>query len=378
MIQKRITQSGEPRYLVRLFRGRDTATGKKLYAFQTFATRKDAVRWRTQQRQALEAGTFVQPAHTPLGEYLRGWLDGPATQALTERTLHDYRRLMIRYVLGTDLAGAPLSRLSTTALEQFYGSLAARPLSARTVRLVHSILHAALGRAVRSRLLAFNPATGVALPRQERRRTHALDGAQVYQLLGVSAETGNRFHALWHLLVNSGMRPSEALALKWTDLGTDRVVVRRVLVAGLKGGGRRLMEPRRHGTRRTITLPASTMDALADHRARQEIERAAAGANYGDEGFVFAGRTGSPVDLKNLTARHFNPLLAKAGLPKIRVYDLRHTHATLMLAAGVPLKAVAERLGHVSAAVTLNIYPHVLNGQHEDPVSRLEAYMAAG
>jgi integrase len=76
--------------------------------------------------------------------------------------------------------------------------------------------------------------------------------------------------------------------------------------------------------------------------------------------------------------RYFNPLLTKAGLPKIRVYDLRHTHATLMLAAGVPLKAVAERLGHASAAMTLSIYPHVLNGQREDPVSRLEAYMAAG
>jgi len=378
MIQKRMTQSGEPRYLVRLFRGRDTTTGKKLYAFQTFPSRKDAVRWRTQQRQALEAGTFVQPAHTPLSEYLRGWLSGPATQALSERTLHDYRRLLTRYVLGTELAAAPLSQLSTTALEQFYGGLAQRPLSARTVRLVHSILHAALGRAVRSRLLAFNPATGVTLPRPEPRRMHALDGAQVYQLLSHSADTGNRLHALWHLLVNSGMRPSEALALKWTDLGTDRVVVRRVLVTGLKGGGWRLMEPKRRGTRRTITLPASTMDALADHRARQEIERTAAADRYGDEGFVFAGRTGSPVDLKNLTVRHFNPLLAKAGLPKIRVYDLRHTHAALMLAAGVPLKAVAERLGHASATMTLGIYAHVLNGQHEDPVSRLEAYMATG
>jgi integrase len=378
MIQKRMTQSGEPRYLVRLFRGRDAATGKKLYAFQTFSTRRDAVRWRTHQRQALEAGTFVLPAQTPLDEYLRGWLSGPATQALSERTLHDYRRLMIRYVLGTDLAAAPLSQLSTTALEQFYAGLAERPLSARTVRLVHSILHAALGRAVRTRLLAFNPATGVALPRQLPRRVQALDGGQVYQLLGVSADTGNRLHALWHLLVNSGMRPSEALALKWTDLGTDRVVVRRVLVTGLKGGGWRLMEPKRRVARRTITLPASTMDALADHRARQEVERAAAGEKYGDEGFVFAGRTGGPLDLKNLTMRYFNPLLAKAGLPKIRVYDLRHTHATLMLAAGVPLKAVAERLGHASAAMTLNIYPHVLNGQREDPVSRLEAYMAAG
>jgi integrase len=231
---------------------------------------------------------------------------------------------------------------------------------------------------VRSRLLAFNPATGVTLPRQQPRRTHALDGAQVYQLLGISADTGNRLHALWHLLVNSGMRPSEALALKWTDLGTDRVVVRRVLVTGLKGGGWRLMEPKRRVARRTITRPASTMDALADHRARQEVERAAAGDKYGDEGFVFAGRTGGPLDLKNLTMRYFNPLLTKAGLPKIRVYDIRHTHATLMLAAGVPLKAVAERLGHASAAMTLSIYPHVLNGQREDPVSRLEAYMAAG
>jgi integrase len=145
---------------------------------------------------------------------------------------------------------------------------------------------------------------------------------------------------------------------------------------GLKGGGWTLTEPKTSGSRRTVTLPAQTMHALAWHRTKQEAEKLAAGDRYRNAGFVFAGQLGQPLDLKNTTARHFRPLLAKANLPSIRVYDLRHTHATLMLSAGVPVKVVSERLGHASAVMTLNVYAHVLSGQQEDAVSRLEAYMS--
>lgn len=202
----------------------------------------------------------------------------------------------------------------------------------------------------------------------------ALDRTQLARPLAVAEASANRWTALWSLLANSGLRPSEALGLKWSDVGSDRVRVAQVLVMGLKGGGWTLTEPKTRGSRRTVTLPALTMNALAWHRTRQEAEKLAAGDQYKDAGFVFAGQLGQPLDLKNTTSRHFRPLLARANVPTIRVYDLRHTHATLMLSAGVPVKVVSERLGHASAVMTLNVYA-VLSGQQEDAVSRLQAYM---
>jgi len=118
------------------------------------------------------------------------------------------------------------------------------------------------------------------------------------------------------------------------------------------------------------------MEALRWHRTRQEADREAAGSRYADHGFVFAGETGAPMSLRNMAARQFLPLLKAAGLPKVQVYSLRHMHAIHLLSAGVPVKVVSERLGHASAMMTLNVYAHVLSGQQEDAVARLEAYEA--
>ena len=186
---------------------------------------------------------------------------------------------------------------------------------------------------------------------------------------------GNRWHALWHLLVNGGLRPSEALALRWGDIAEDRISIRHSLVRGIKGESWRLEEPKTMGSRRTVTLPPETIAALPSHRLRQEIEKLAAGTQYLDQDFIFATRNGAPADLHNMTKRHFLPLLEAAELPRIRIYDLRHTHATLMLSAGVPVKVVSDRLGHASAVMTLNTYAHVLPGQQEDAVVRYLEYV---
>lgn len=373
-IQRRKTQGGAVRYLAKVFRGRDSQ-GKRLEVFRTFGLLSEARCWERQQKRALDLGEFVEPSQMRVGEYLRLWLDVTASMKVRERTLEGYRRLLDRYVLPSSLAAVPLAKLTTLGLEQLYSELSAKPLSARTVRLVHSVLHVALAKAARDRRLASNPASGAMLPRQQRQEMQALDRDQLSRLLATSESCDNRWTPLWSLLAHGGLRPSEALGLKWAEVGADRVRVIQALVTGLKGGGWKLTEPKTLGSRRTVTLPAQTMHALAWHRTKQEAEKLAAGRCYQDLDFVFASQTGQPLDLKNATARHFRPLLAKVGLPSIRVYDLRHTHATLMLSAGVPVKVVSERLGHASAVMTLNVYAHVLSGEQEDAVSRLEAYM---
>src|SRR5690349_12677984 len=155
MIQKRPTATGEMRYLVRLFRGRDPVTGKKQYSFQTLPTRKEAQRWEREQKHALDRGAFVEPSTETLGAFLAEWLR--SRTKLAPQTLAGYRKLVTSYVLRSDLAAVPLARLATKRLETFYRSLSERSLSPRTVRLVHSILHAALKTATRDRLIVSNP-----------------------------------------------------------------------------------------------------------------------------------------------------------------------------------------------------------------------------
>ena len=314
-----------------------------------------------------------------LGDFLTVWLDGPARLTVRERTLSGYRELIRRYVTGHKIALVPLARLTTGDLEAFYAELSDRSLGARTVRMVHAPIHKALAKATRDRLIPSNPASGSELPRQQRREMHALDAAEKARLLATSEATDNRFHALWHVLVNGGLRPNEALALTWEDVGPDRVHVRRTLVPKRKGGGWTLEEPKTQQSRRTVTLPAATMDALGWHKTQQAVEKETARSRYHDQGFVFAGQSGEPLNLANLTGRHFKPLLtAYYPLPSIRLYDLRHTHASLLLAAKVPVHVVSKRLGHASAKMTLDVYAHVLSGQDEDAVATVEAFERAG
>ena len=144
----------------------------------------------------------------------------------------------------------PLARLTRAHFETLYAAMSARP---RTVRYTHAVLHAALAKAEKDRLIVRNPATGAELPQQQRRTRVVLDLEQKRQLLAVSEATGNRWHALCHVLANGGLRPSEALGLTWEDVGNDRVHIRRVLVMGLPGGGWKLTDPKTKGSERTVS-----------------------------------------------------------------------------------------------------------------------------
>ena len=372
MIYKRKEAVPKP-WVSRLERGFDAA-GKRLYRCKSFRTQGEAKKWETrQQHEKLQTGVFAEPSQQRLAEYLTGWLNG--RMKLRPRTLAGYQRLLARYVNRTDLAGEPLARLTTTRLEQHYAWLGQQGLSPRTVRLVHSILSCALQKAARDRLIRSNPATGAELPKQARKEMLALDARQVGRLLAASEVTGSRWHALWYLLVTTGIRPSEALALRWSDLSDDRVQVRGTLVR--EGGGWTVTEPKTEQSRRMVRVPPLAIAALRDHRRRQLEERLATGPAYQVNDFVFAGQTGQPLDLRNIAARHFKPLLgAFYPLPDIRIYDLRHSFASNMLAAGVSPLTVAKMMGHTSAVMVLTVYGHVLEGQEEEATTKLAARYA--
>lgn len=189
-----------------------------------------------------------------------------------------------------------------------------------------------------------------------------------------TANTGDRYHTLFDFALATGMRPGEYLALRWTDVDLKKgiVTVQRAL-SRVKGEGYLYAEPKTSRSRRSIPLPASTGRLLEAWKKRQSAEIMAAGEAYERNGLVFAADNGRPLHEGNLVRRHFKPTLRRAALPdSIRLYDLRHTCATLLLAAGVNPKIVSERLGHASITLTLDTYSHVLPTMQTDAADRLE------
>ena len=192
----------------------------------------------------------------------------------------------------------------------------------------------------------------------------------------LSVVRGTQHGALFELALTTGLRPSEYCALKWEDVNFERGTLSVVRSIDFQpGGGWLLEETKTPRSRRVVRLLPSVLHALAEHKLRQEADRARAGDEWHDTGFVFTNEKGSPVDRHNLANRHFKKLLAEAGLPQIRLYDLRHTAATLSLSAGIPVKVVSEMLGHASVAMTLDVYSHVLPHMQEEAVQRMASLL---
>jgi integrase len=225
------------------------------------------------------------------------------------------------------------------------------------------ILRRALKDAVRWGDLARNPAEFADPPRVRnvpQMKTWTTEQAKAFR---VQAKD-DRLGAAWTLMLTTGMRRGECLGLRWEDidLGTGRVQVVQSL--GITVDGPVLQAPKT-GKGRSITLDQNTVAVLKDHRLRQLEERIAGGPGYEDSGLVFTGDNGGPLRPDNFS-RAFQKLVKGTDLPRIRLQDLRHTYASLALAAAVPVKVVSERLGHANVTTTLNIYAHVLPGMESD------------
>lgn len=248
-----------------------------------------------------------------------------------------------------------------------------RCLSARTVRYVHSILSSAFKQAVRWGVLSRNPAGLVELPKMTRKEMCALAPDEAAKFLKAAAE--DRWGLLFSFAPATGMRPEEYLGLQWKDVDIvhGTVTVRRALIWRAKGGGWYFGEPKTTRSRPSIPLPATTMRALVEHRRKQAEERLKAGPGYQQHDLVFATPAGGPLTSNNLKHRHFRPILKRAKLPQsFRLYDLRHSCATLLLAAGEHPKVVSERSGHTSVTLTLDTYSHVLPTMQEAASRKLE------
>ncbi len=369
-----IIKRSDRTWLVRIFTGRD-AKGKRRYFNKTIhGTKKDAEKYLTAKQREKDLGVFVEPAAMPVNEYLDKWLETAARPRLRERTLVDYTDKLKRYVRPA-VGEKKLCDVRPLDIQRFYGELQERGLSARTIRYTHAILSSAFKQAIKWHMLARNPCEAVELPRMVRREMHAFSPEEAARFQAATQE--DEYGSVLIFALATGMRPEEYLALKWSDLDLEKgaATVQRTLVFR-KGGGWYFGEPKTSRSRRTVPFPASVLRSLVEHRRRQMEARLKAGAHYQNSDLVFATGEGTPINLRNLTQRHFQPALLRAGLPlKFRLYDLRHSCATLLMIVGENPKVVSERLGHASIVLTLDTYSHVLPSMQQAATEKLEGIL---
>lgn len=386
-----IIKRGDRTWVVRVFTGRGS-DGKRRYLNKTIkGNKKDAENYLNSTLTQISTGTFVEPVRLTVDEYLKKWLATAAKPRLRERSLDDYTEKLRRYVEPV-IGGQRLSDVRSLDVQSIYSAMAERKLSARTIRYTHSILASAFKQAVKWNLLLRSPCDAVELPRLARSEMLALSPEAALRFLDAASKDGQGIIFVFALA--TGMRPGEYLALKWSDLDWDKetATVRRTLV-WRKGGGWAFGEPKTSRSRHTMRLPVTLLRALKAHRRIQGEARLKAGPAYENNDLVFAITAGTPHNLRNLTQRHFRPILTRAGTPKddekesevraawpygltrLRLYDLRHSCATLLLAGGENPKVVSERLGHASIVLTLDTYSHVLPSMQQAAAEKLETIL---
>jgi integrase len=355
--------------------GRDPFSGRRQRRFANIkGTRRDAERVLAARIHAIETGTDIDAPRITVAEYLQRWLRDYAKPDVAPRTYERYAEIVARHVVPK-LGMVPLSQLRPAHIVAAERAWQDAGLSAATVLKVHRLIREALHHAVRWRLLAVNPADAVTPPRVERREMSVLNAAQAAALL-VEAR-GSEFAAPITTALYSGLRLGELRGLRWRDVDLDsgRLSVQQTLQK-VPGGGVVARQPKTHRSRRSVSLPAIVVDVLRDHRRRQVEARLAAGDAWEEADLVFTDALGRPLSETRLRWAFWR-LLREAGLPRIRLHDLRHTMATLMLAAGEHPKVVSERLGHSTVSITLDTYSHVLPGLQAAAAERLAVTLGA-
>jgi integrase len=353
---------------VRIFLGND-AKGKRKYHNKTIhGTKKDAQKFLTAKLREKDLGIFSEPSALTLNEYLDKWLEIAVRPRVSKRTADGYEGLLKRYVRQR-IGQKKLESLQTLEIQKVYAEMQSRGLSARIVRHTHSALHNAFKQAIKWNLLQKNVTEFCELPKIPHKERRVLSPEESLVFLQNANEMPNGL--IFEFALLSGMRPEEYLALQWKDLDFERYTaqVRRALVR--HKGVWTFEKPKTAKSSRIISFPKQVFDRLKKHKISQNQTRLKNGLVWENNDLIFCTDLGTPHTIPNLTYRYFRPILKQSELPQIRLYDLRHSHATLLLIAEENPKVVAERLGHSTIVLTLDTYSHVIPTMQKTATDKL-------
>jgi integrase len=349
------------------------ATGKRRQRWHSFkGTKREAQRECARLISELDKGTAVEPSRMTVAAFLERWIEH--MQGQVSPRSHERYAEIARKNLVPLLGGLALTKLRPEQISQAYATALASGrrdgsggLSARTVTHMHRVLREALQQAVRWQILARNPADAVKPPKVERRQMAVLDTDATAALIGAAGGTALAVPILLGVLC--GLRRGEIAALRWRNVDIERSQLSVTASTEQTDAGCREKEPK-SGRGRTVALAPLIVEELRSHRLRQAEGLLALGVRLTDDHHVVAREDGQALQPRSLT-HAFVKFVRQHGV-QIRLHDLRHTHATHMLASGVHPKIAQERLGHSSVGITLDLYSHVLPGMQAEAVARVD------
>jgi len=364
-------QRGHDSWQLRVYLGLNPDTGKQRWAARTVHGSR-----RYAQAQLALLVDEAQAARTHAGtvtDLLQRWFTA-ASPNWAVSTVRETRSL-IRCHLDPHLGYLPVAKLTTADVDDFYAHLLraggrdARPLAPGTVHRVHVVLHRALTQALRWEWIWLNPASHASPPRVQPAEIRPPSPVQVGRLLAVVRDADPGFYTYLRLAATTGARRSQLLALRWSDidLAHSAIGFSRALVEGPSGP---VLQPTKNRRTYRVALDQETLATVIEHARRRADRGASTGLEAGD-GFVFShDSTGRRPWQPNWVTKRFIRYRQQAGLAQFRLHDLRHFMATTMLAAGVPVPVVSERLCHARTSTTVNVYAHATTKRSDAPAQQ--------
>jgi integrase len=350
-------------------------------------TRREAIEKAQEILQQRKRGLKTEEAKSSLADFLQRFLSFYKTEGgVALRTWQDYR-YHIDENISPRIGAITLNDLKPREVDLWMKSLRERGLGNRTVEYAQAVLRRALQFAVEWEILDRNPAA--ARFRAAKRKRSANPGANRIRFLDpaeartfLNAVQGDRHETLYSLAITTGLRPEEIYGLRWSDVNIDarRLTVNQVLSKTRRKKGEKTARfqfgpPKTEKSRRTIDFPEFVAKLLEKEHSRIVETRRLAGAQWKDSSLVFPSAVGTPLEERNVL-RRFQAICKASQLPKLRIYDLRHTHASLLIHEGVHPKRISERLGHSSIKLTMDTYGHLFEGSDRDSAEKMEKLLA--
>lgn len=381
-MQGSMRQRGEGSWELRVYLGRDPLTGEKRSKYKTVKGGKREAQRALAAMVADTDGSSLAPASGTVSELLKRWYDN-AVADFSPSTALETTNFIRRYI-EPGLGPFSVARLRTEDIDKLYRELRRRggkdgkPLAPATVRRAHVIVHRALEQAVRWGWIRSNPAHKAQVPRIPAPDIRPPAPSELVRLFALAEEADPTFATFLWVAAATGARRSELLALRWSDIdgASSRMTIARGIVNGPSGFV--VKDTKTHGVRR-VALDPKTTEILEEHHRRAEKAAGFCGVVMAPDAYVFSHEADSSAPWRpDSTTRAFRLLVERAGVPGVRLHDLRHYVATRLLAAGVDVRTVAGRLGHRNASTTLNVYAHFVQDADDEAAAVLARLLGTG
>ena len=367
----------EARYTV----GYNPGTGKQIQKSITGKTQKEVAQKLKELTAALDAGTYIAPNKTTVGQWLDTW-QSEYLGAVKLSTVSSYQATIKNHI-KPGLGAIKLESLTTQDIQEFYnsrlkGDEKREPLSPKTVKNIHGVLHKALHQAMLNGLIRNNPSDACVLPKATKKKVKPLNEEQIAALL--KALKGHKYENLILTALFTGLREGEVCGLQWdcVNLESGAILVDKQLQSIRKSvrGDRDkyALVPTKNGKERYLTVAPFVVELLKKEKAKQDNNRKLFEGGYEDSGLVFTDEIGRRIT-PQAAYRAFKLVVTELGFETARFHDLRHSFAVASLRSGDDVKTVQENLGHATSAFTLDVYGHVTEQMKVESANRMEAFI---